>query len=341
MEMRSDSIPGGAPPAAPRAPRVQMIPEFTLESGAVLRDVRQAYFLDGELSPARDNLVVVFHSLSASPDAMGEWWSDVIGPGKALDTDRFAVVCANLLGSCFGTTGPASSSLRPFPSVSLRDMVRLVRRLVDHLGVRRVRLATGGSLGGMLALEWAATYPERTASTVAFAAPAALSAYSLGWNHLQRRAIQVAGAQGMEIARMAGMMVYRTPEEFAERFGRETDEQGRFRMWTYLEHHGRRLTERFDTASYLVMLDAIAGHDVGRGRGGIAAALGASRGRVIGVGIPSDRIYLDAEIREWAREAGCEHRQLLSSHGHDAFLLEPEQVGAILRDALDQDAPDR
>jgi homoserine O-acetyltransferase len=337
----SESMPRRAPPPAARAPRVQEVPEFTLESGAVLRDVRQAYFLDGELSAAGDNLVVVFHSLSASPDARGEWWSDIIGPGKALDTDRFAVLCANLLGSCFGTTGPATSSLRPFPPVSLRDMVHLVRLLVDHLGVRRVQLATGGSLGGMLALEWAATYPELTASTVAFAAPAALSAYSLGWNHLQRRAIQVAGTQGMEIARMAGMMVYRTPEEFADRFGRETDEEGRFLMWTYLDHHGRRLAERFDPASYLVMLDAIAGHDVGRGRGGSAAALRAARGRVVGVGIPSDRIYLDEEIREWAREAGCEHRALRSSHGHDAFLLEPEQVGAILRDALAAGAPDR
>src|SRR5690606_14060307 len=240
-----DATTQGGETGPPRELRVQHIARFELESGDVLRDVRQAYYLDGALSPLRDNLVVVFHSLSASPDAVGEWWSDVAGPGKALDTDRYAVLCANLLGSCFGTTGPTTSALRPFPPVTLRDMVRLTRLLVEELGARSVRLATGGSLGGMLALEWAATYPELTDATVAFAAPAALSAYSLGWNHLQRRAIQVAGREGMEVARMAGMMVYRTPDEFAERFGRERNEEGTYSMWSYLEHHGRRLAERF------------------------------------------------------------------------------------------------
>lgn len=326
--------PAAEPIPPVRAPREQRIPEFALEGGTTLRDVAQAYYLDGELNEARDNLVVVFHSLSASPDARGEWWSDVIGSGKALDTDRYAVLCANLLGSCFGTTGPATSELDPFPRVTLGDMVRLTRLLVDSLGVEGVRLATGGSLGGMLALEWAAAYPDLTAATVAFAAPAALSAFSLGWNHVQRRAIQVAGHEGMEIARMVGMMGYRTPTEFAERFGRETDPTGRYRMWTYLEHHGRRLAERFDPESYLLMLDAIATHDVGRGRGGIAAALRAVRGRVIGVGISSDRIYPDEEIRAWARGSGAEYRPIDSPHGHDAFLLEPERVGDILRDAL-------
>src|SRR5690606_28143477 len=129
-------------------------------------------------------------------------------------------------------------------------------------------------------------------------------------------------------------MVYRTPEEFAERFGRERDEDGTFRMWSYLDHHGRRISERFDPASYLVMLDAIAGHDVGRGRGGVARALGKVRGRVVGVGISTDRIYLAEEIRAWAAEAGGEFRRIDSPHGHDAFLLEPEQVGGVLRDAL-------
>ncbi len=324
---------------SPRTARVQRVPEFALESGTVLHDVTQAYYLDGELSPAGDNLVVVFHSLSASPDARGEWWSEIVGPGLALDTGRFAVLCANLLGSCFGTTGPSTSSLDPFPPVSLRDMVRLTRVLVDELGATRVRLATGGSLGGMLALEWAAAYPELTAAIVPFAAPAALSAFSLGWNHLQRRAIEIGGRPGMEVARMAGMMVYRTPEEFAERFGRERDADGRYRMWSYLDHHGRRLAARFDPETYLLMLDAISSHDVGRGRGGIGPALRSVRGRVIGVGISSDRIYRDQEVREWVREAGCEHRAIDSPHGHDAFLLEAGQVGAILREALGDDPP--
>lgn len=311
---------------------VQDIPRFTLESGVELRDLRQAYRLDGELNAARDNLVLVFHSLSAGPDAVGGWWADVVGARRPVDSREFAILCPNLLGSNFGTTGPAE--MPNFPAVTIRDMVRFIRLLIDELGVQRVRLATGGSLGGMVALEWAATYPEMTDATVVFAAPAKLSGYSLGWNHLQRRAIQAAGTEGLEVARIAGMLSYRTAEEFESRFDRYQDD-GRYRVWSYLDHHGRKLAQRIIPESYLTLLDAIADYDVGQGRGGVARALKDVRGRLIGVGIPGDLLYPDEQVREWVDAAGAEYRSITSPHGHDAFLLEDLQVGNLLRDALD------
>ena len=312
--------------------RFQEISRFELESGAVLRDLRQAYRLDGRLNAARDNLVLVFHSLSAGTDAVGGWWEGVVGPGRPVDSREFAVLVPNLLGSCFGTTGPAEDP--NFPPITIRDMVRLIRLLVDELGVRRVRLATGGSLGGMVALEWAATFPDLTETTVAFAAPATLDAYALGWNHVQRRAIQAAGIEGLEVARVAGMLGYRTAHEFETRFGRDRNDDGRFQIWSYLDHHGAKLARRMHPASYLALLDAIAAYDVGEGRGGVAQALGRIRGRLIGVGIPGDLLYPDEQVRGWVEAAGAEYRTIESAHGHDGFLLEADQVGAILREAL-------
>ena len=137
--------------------RVQLLDRFELESGEVLRHVEQAYFLDGTLNEARDNLVVVFHALTGSADAVGDWWRDVVGPERTIDTNRYAVLCTNLLGSCYGTTGPSDPARRPFPDVTTRDMARLVGELVQWLQVPSIALATGGSLGGMVAMEFAAT----------------------------------------------------------------------------------------------------------------------------------------------------------------------------------------
>src|SRR5690606_2916091 len=149
-------------------------------------------------------------------------------PGRAVDTDRYAVLCVNFVGSCYGSTGPTDPVRRPFPRLTPRDLARLVGLVVDHLGVRRVRLSVGGSLGGMVALEWAATFPERTERTVVFAAPARHTAAAIGWSHIQRRVIAEAGDAGLEIARMVAMMTYRTAAELESRFGRERNEDGSF-----------------------------------------------------------------------------------------------------------------
>jgi len=173
---------------------VQLLDRFELENGEVLRDVKQAYFLDGNLNEARDNLVVVFHALTGSADAMGDWWRDIVGPDRAIDTNRYAVLCTNLLGSCYGTTGPADPARRPFPEVTTRDMARLVGQLVESLHVQSVALAIGGSLGGMVAMEFAATYPTLARNVVVLAAPAEHPASAIAWSHIQRRAIAAANS---------------------------------------------------------------------------------------------------------------------------------------------------
>jgi homoserine O-acetyltransferase len=322
-----------------RALRFGRVRGFALESGEVLDEVVQAYHLDGALSPERDNLVVVFHALTGSADAAGDWWREVVGPGRAVDTDRWAVLCANLLGSCYGTEGPWQRTGGPAPPITPRDQARLVGLLVDELGVESMALAAGGSLGGMVALEWAALRPERTRAVVALAAPAAHTAHAIGLGHVQRRAIEVAGDAGLEIARMIAMLTYRTPEELESRFGREPDDEEAFQVRRYLSHHGRKLLARFDTRSYLALLGAMDAHEVGRGRGGVAAALRPFAGRLVGVGIPGDLLYTDADVRRWTDAAGAEYREIRSTRGHDAFLLEPEQVGRILAEVLAGVAP--
>jgi homoserine O-acetyltransferase len=314
---------------------IHSVPRFELENGEVLRDIRQAYHLDGALNEERDNVVLVFHALTGSADAAGGWWSEMTGPGKPIDTDRHAVLCANLLGSCYGTTGAWEPERADFPLVTTRDQARLVQLLVDELGVTGVSLAVGGSLGGMVAMEWAVQNPRVADSVVVFAAPAAHTASAIAWNHIQRQAIEAAGERGLEIARMIGMMTYRTPDEQASRFGRRREVDGGWSVASYLEHHGRKLRDRFDPRSYVALTRAMDSHDVGRGRGGVAAALKSIQGRLIGVGIPGDLLYSDGDVRSWVDAAGAEYREIRSIHGHDAFLLEPAQTAAILAEALE------
>ena len=309
--------------------RRQRVGRFVLEAGRVLEDVEQAYTLTGELNATRDNLVVIFHSLTG--DARPQrWWGEVVGPGKAIDTDRYAVLSPNLLGSCYGTTRPPEDV-----PVTPRDMARLVRQLVDHVGADSVALATGGSLGGMVTLEWAASFPSLTRAGVVFAAPAAHTAQAIGFNHIQRRAVELAGEEGLALARMAAMLTYRTPVELARRFGRERRDDGLFQVRSYLEHQGTKFRHRFDTRAYRTLLDAMDAHDVGRGRGGIAAALRPFEGELVGVGITGDLLYEPQEVRRWTRAAGGRYVEISSVHGHDSFLLEGAQVEPILRAALE------
>lgn len=319
-----------------RKPEIHRTAEFVTEAGVRLHDVRQAYFLDGTLNESGDNAVVIFHALTGSADAVGDWWSNVIGPELAVDTDRYAVLCVNFVGSCYGSTGPQDYPDGDFPQLTTRDLARLVMGVARDLGIRRARLAAGGSLGGMVALEWAATFPQFTDRTVVFAAPAHHTAAAIGWSHIQRQMIEAAGERGLEIARMVAMMTYRTAAEFELRFARQKNPDGTFQAESYLSRHGEKLRARFNTPSYLALLDTIDSHDVTRGRGSDFAVLGELGSRLIGVGIPGDLLYREEDVLEWVRAAGAEYRQIHSIRGHDAFLLEPRQVGAIFRDALGQ-----
>ena len=304
------------------------VDRFTLESGQVVSGLVQAYRLYGNLNARRDNAIFVFHSLTGSTEA-AEWWRGVVGPGCAIDTDRYAVFCPNLLGSCFGTTGlPAGSS------VTTRDMARFAAKLVGAHGITSVALAAGGSLGGMVALEWAAELKSLSRAVAVFASPAAHTAFAIGYNHVQRQALELGGEAGLALARMAAILTYRTAAEFEARFGREQRADGRFQVQCYLDHHGAKLVARMDPASYRTLLDAMDSHDVGRGRGGVAAALRGAHTRLHGIGIPGDLLYQPADVRTWVVAAGGCYHELRSSHGHDAFLLEPAAASAILRRAL-------
>lgn len=330
----SAAATNSTPATTPRI-AVQRLPRFVLESGEVLRDVDQAYALAGTVNEARDNVVLVLHSLTGAPETFAGWSPYVVGPGRPIDTDRYAVLCPNLLGSCYGTTYAGDGGERP--KITTRDQARLIGRLLDELEVPQLALVTGGSLGGMVALEWAATFPHRARSVAAFAAPAAHTAWGIGWNHVQRRIVEALGDDGLGIARMIGMLTYRTHEELAERFGRADahDDDG-FAVRSYLSHHGKKLVARFVRDSYLALLDAMDSHDVGRSRRGVGPALGAFPGRLVGIGIAEDLLYTNLEVRQWTRAAGAEYREISSDHGHDGFLIETGPVGALLRELLDE-----
>lgn len=305
-----------------------VVPRFTLDSGIVLKRVEQAYTLTGRLNARRDNVVLVFHSLTGDADPTS-WWRGIVGPGLAIDTSRYAVLSPNLLGSCYGTTAP-----QPGAAVTTRDMARFVRILFDHLRLNGIHLAVGGSLGGMVALEWVATFPLLSRAAVVLAAPVAHTAQAIGYNHVQRRAIEIGGAIGLEVARMIAMLTYRTAHELESRFGRERT-LDRFRVQSYLDHQGDKLRRRFDAAAYVRLLDAMDSHDVGRGRGDAGEALRTFEGVLTGVGIPGDRLYPAEEVRAWTAAAGAHYEEIRSIHGHDAFLLETDQTADILARALD------
>ncbi len=337
-----------------RALRRLEVPRFALECGAALLDVTQAYHLDGALAPDGRNLVLVFHALTGSADAAGPetgWWREVVGPGRAVDPARCAVLCPNLLGSCYGTRwravdwggGEPHADGGPRPPITTRDQARFAALLVESLGIPldagTVALVAGGSLGGMVALEWAAEYPDAARAVVALAAPAAHPPWAIAWNHLQRVALDLAGpgreAEGLALARQIAMLSYRTAAEWEPRFGRaRAPGGGSFAVEAYLARQGARLVERFDPAAYRALLDAMDSHDVGRGRGGVGPALRRYHGQLVGVGVPGDVLYDADVVRGWTVEARAAYRELHSRVGHDAFLTEHEQVSAILADVL-------
>ena len=301
---------------------------LTLECGHSIPKLVQSYALAGR--PARDGegVVVILPSLTSAPDPT-RWWPGIVGPGRAVDTHRYTVLCPALLGSPYGT-GP----LPPGAWVTPRDMARAALQLILELGLDRPHLVTGGSVGGMVALEWAATDPEGPRSVVSMAAPAVQPAMSIGHNHVQREAIRLGGPRGLAVARMAAMLTYRTPRELSARFGRDEHPEHGFQLRSYLEHQGQKLTNHFDPGSYLTLLDAMDAHDVGRGRGGVTRALAAFRGELVGVGIRGDILYPPSDIKEWVRQTNAQYREFTSTRGHDGFLLEEEAVSQILVEAL-------
>jgi homoserine O-acetyltransferase len=352
---------------------------FALEGGGVLRGITIAYETWGTLAPDASNAILVCHALTGDSHAVGPlapghptpgWWHGLIGPDKGIDTNRWFVVCANVLGGCQGTTGPASphpDDGKPwgsrFPVVSVRDWVRTQASLADHLGIRQWHSVIGGSMGGMQVLEWALMFPERVASVVPIATALAASAQQIAWWSTGRRIIRMdphwrggdyydaspgdGPDESLSVARMLSQITFRSDDVFTRRFGREVVEPldgfslwQRFEVERYLEYHGDKLVRRFDANSYLLLTKAMDLHDVGRGRGGTDQALARLRVPVLAIGVASDilyPLYQSQEIVSLARANGVEARsvELDSPHGHDAFLIENEQVGFPLSAFLD------
>ncbi|MHA7209904.1 homoserine O-acetyltransferase MetX [Arthrobacter sp. MDT1-65] len=350
--------------------RIASIGPLALETGGELPDVQLAFETWGRLDPDGSNAVLVQHALTGSSHvARGAseeegWWDSLVGPGRTVDTDRYFVVSINMLGGCYGSTGPASPAPdgtpwgSRFPFVTIRDSVRAEALLADQLGVGRWHSVLGGSMGGARALEWALMYPERVARCAVVACTAASSAEQIAFAQAQLQAIRLDPAYrrgdyydgphpdaGLGLARRIAHITYRSELELEARFGRaeQDDEQpfgavlpadrGRYQVESYLDHQADKLVHRFDANSYVVLTEALMSHDAARGRGSLASALGASTSEFFIAAVDSDRLYFPAQsTRLAAALPGAVPVHMISSPvGHDAFLTQIHQLDDQLR----------
>ena len=350
-----------------------------LESGATLAPITLAYETYGRLNRARSNVILIMHALSGDAHAAGRhhptdrkpgWWDAMIGPGKAFDTDRFYVVCANVIGGCQGSTGPNSIDPRTarrynlrFPVITISDMVNAQVRLLDHLGIDQVLAVIGGSMGGMQVLQFAVSYPDRVRLAVALATTARSSAQAIAWSTIGRRAIMSdprwkngeyapdePPADGLAIARMIGHMTYVSDERLDWRFDRQLqDTQGinytlqrEFAVESYLDYQGRSFVDRFDANSYLYITKAMDYWDLTRSGRSLTRVFEHTHAHFLLASFTSDWLYPPSEsekIVESLQAAGRDvtYHALPSSLGHDAFLLEYEALTPLLEEALERE----
>ena len=353
---------------------------FTTESGFAFPNIRVAYETWGTLDAQRSNAIYVCHALTGDSHVTGPagighktggWWDSLVGPGRAIDTERWFVVCANVLGGCQGTTGPSSLDAMGqhwgsrFPTITVRDMVDVEVRLAEALGIDSWALMLGPSLGGMRVLEWLVAYPERVRAGLVLGTTAAVDADQIGTHETQLAAIYAdprfrggdyydapAGEgphAGMGVARRIAHLTYRSAAELNERFGRAAQpgedpflwshgkRGGRFEIGSYLDHHADKLARRFDANTYVALTDAMSLFDVGRGRGGVEAALGSITAPLTVVGIDSDRLFpVEQQQRLVDLVPGSDALHIVHSlHGHDGFLVEDDQVARFVQLAVD------
>lgn len=358
--------------------RFARIGAVSFESGGTISGAVIAYETWGRLDADRGNAVLVLHALTGDSHVAGEaepghptsgWWAGVVGPGLAVDTDRWFVVAPNMIGGCQGSTGPAS--LAPdglewgprFPFTTVRDQVNAQAALADTLGIDTWAAVIGGSMGGMQSLEWAVSFPERMQRVAVIAAPPFSTADQIALNSVQIEAIRTdplfrAGRYydakdgdgphaGLALARRMALLNYRSANELNERFQRSWQSGisplgagGRFAVESYLDFHGNKFTRRFDANSYITVVNAMTSHDIGRGRGGVDAALGRVTARSLVLGIDSDRLYtVDGQriIAAGLRNSvhGAHPVVIHSPFGHDAFLIEDDLIGQPLRQLLE------
>lgn len=345
---------------------------FVFAGGEEIPHVDVAYETYGTLNSTGDNAVYVCHALTGDahassyggqPGSHPGWWEGLIGPGKGLDPSRHFIVCANVLGSCYGTSGPASRDRRSgeiygmdFPQVTTRDIVKIQKRLLDELGVKSLEIVIGGSLGGMQVWRWLVDYPDFVRAGIPIAGTLQGSPWMIALNQVARQAIyndpnwnlgRYNGSgpdAGLALARMIAMISYRSDRQFWHRFGRELarsdttalpGNNGGFQVESYLDHHGRKLVERFDARSYVYLTWAMDLHDTALGFDNLEASLRRIRSRVLAIGIDSDVLYYPHELRsavDGLRTLGKDaaYREIRSPWGHDAFLVEYDQLNRFV-----------
>ncbi len=324
---------------------------FDLELGGQLREVNIAFNTYGELNPDRSNAVIVLHALTGWP-AVEQWWSAIAGNGCLLDPHKYFIIVPNLLGSCYGTTGPESIDpatgqpyLASFPDITPRDMARLNLALLDACNIDRVHLAIGGSLGGMVTLEMAALAPERFRAIAPIAVSGSHSAWRIAFSSFIRKTIiafdpslrdRAKLIEGLCLARQAAMISYRSAAEFDRRFGRVTY-GARFEVENYLEHQGDRIAERFSPHSYLTLTRAMELFDMAELRGTLENAAASVECEALFIGISSDLLYDPKEIEQFASLfPNSQYQTLHAVHGHDSFLVDAHALGDILTPWLRQ-----
>lgn len=355
--------------------RTAEVGAYTFETGGRLPAVTIAYETWGSLNAAGDNAILVAHALTGDShvaatdrDPSFGWWEGLLGPGRPIDTSKWFVIAPAMVGGCYGSTGPASLDAEGvpwgsrFPYVTIRDSVHLEHRLLQQLGVRRLHTVVGGSMGGARALEWAATYPDLVEGLAVFACGAASTAEQIAFGQAQVAAIRndpnfsggdyYSGPRphtGLGIARRIAHITYRTETELQLRFGRDpqgdeqplgsptAQRQGRYQVESYLDHQANKLISRFDPNAYLVLAEALMSHDVGRGRGGVQAALSRVTAVPFLAAVDTDRLFYPEQSQEIADAIPGQHQVhvITSPIGHDGFLTSAEQLAPAMQQTLD------
>jgi homoserine O-acetyltransferase len=314
--------------------------QFQLESGRSLPELEIAYCTYGQLNAAKDNVIYVCHALTANAD-VADWWPKTVGKGSIFDTDRYFIVCANILGSCYGTTGPGSIDPvakkeyeADFPHITVRDIVKVHQLLVEHLGIKSIQLLCGGSLGGQQAMEWAISDSMYIKDLFLIATNPRHSAWGIAFNEAQRMAIN-AGEGGLEAARAIAMLSYRNYRMY---HGTQTDEEHKvddFKAASYQRYQGEKLRKRFNKFSYFTLSKAMDSHNVGRGRVSMPKALAQITAKTLVIGISSDLLFPVEEQKYLAEHIpGSIYHEIDSPYGHDGFLIEVEQITQLLKKEL-------
>jgi homoserine O-acetyltransferase len=340
---------------------------ISLDSGVVLAPVDVAFETYGELNAAKSNAVLILHAFSGDAHAAGTdrdtgnpgWWDNMIGPGKGFDTDKYFVICSNVLSGCRGTSGPGSINPRTgcpfamaFPPVTIPDMVRLQKMLIDHLGIERLLAVSGGSMGAMQALQWAVAHPDSVAAAIPIAGTARHSPQQIAFNEVGRQAIMAdpdwnegnyygkrPPARGLAVARMVGHITYMSDGSMREKFGRRLRDQNQFEVESYLRYRGSQFVDRFDANSYLYITKAMDYFDLTQDRPSLSAAFESVKSRFLVISFTSDWLYpsyQSLEVVRALRGRNCDvaYCELPSSYGHDAFLVNVTEQAELVRGFL-------